>query len=267
MIQHRGLREQQYAPNSFEALREQYGAAHELDVFMLRDGTLAVLHNADVKGAHLTQKQVEAMTLDELESLHVVDRSTSQEGGAIPLAREYLFNAYDRGIDMTIEVKASSPARAKLTVRALIDEIAAMDMEGVFGKSRDYLTNKVGIHSFSVEALQAAGDALSVHGLDIRRGLFWASAPERAEEMEISRTAREFVGYTSDQYGQWAELGIEAASRLGCRSINLFRTTITPEIVQRAHDAGLEVYAWVVNDDLEAGRLLEMGVDKLITER
>jgi len=42
---------------------------------------------------------------------------------------------------------------------------------------------------------------------------------------------------------------------------------VTPEFVRRAHDAGIAVMVWTVNAEDDMRRLLEWGVDGLITDR
>jgi glycerophosphoryl diester phosphodiesterase len=57
------------------------------------------------------------------------------------------------------------------------------------------------------------------------------------------------------------------ATSAGLRAVHPFVTSVTPELVARAHSAGLAVNVWTVNapDDLRA--MVDLGVDTLITDR
>ncbi|GAA4051132.1 glycerophosphodiester phosphodiesterase [Arthrobacter methylotrophus] len=44
-------------------------------------------------------------------------------------------------------------------------------------------------------------------------------------------------------------------------------TVVTPGFVRRAHRLGLQVHVWTVNEAAEMARLLDMGVDGLVTDR
>lgn len=44
-------------------------------------------------------------------------------------------------------------------------------------------------------------------------------------------------------------------------------STITATLVERYHRAGLEVHAWTINDPTEMRRILDLGVDGLVTDR
>jgi glycerophosphoryl diester phosphodiesterase len=44
------------------------------------------------------------------------------------------------------------------------------------------------------------------------------------------------------------------------------RQVLTRELVQEAHERHLEVHAWTINDEASMRRMLELGVDGIITD-
>jgi glycerophosphoryl diester phosphodiesterase len=42
---------------------------------------------------------------------------------------------------------------------------------------------------------------------------------------------------------------------------------LTPRLIAAAHRHGVEVHVWTVNDPAEMRRLIEMGVDGIVTDR
>lgn len=261
-IQHRGLDSEtnEGLPNSFESFRERFGQQIEADVFLLKDGNMVILHNKDFG---LTQEQVENMTLKQVEELDIRNRKGG-EGGRVPFFEEFLFNCLDRGNGLNVEIKASSPRRAEELAEKLVERILEMyKKDKMFSQHPEYF-NQLELHSFSIEALEKAKDTMQHKGIEMPLGLFWASTPARALEMEISATAIQRSGYSEGD--NWTEKGIEVAEKLGLESINLNDQMINKEIVEKAHKKGLKVYVWIVNDENRIKELEELGVDKIFTE-
>ncbi len=56
-----------------------------------------------------------------------------------------------------------------------------------------------------------------------------------------------------------------AAVRLGARGINPVHTSLTPEVVARARELGLEVACWTVDAPADLARVVALGVDAITT--
>jgi len=72
------------------------------------------------------------------------------------------------------------------------------------------------------------------------------------------------VAYLSRER-DWAAI-LERAAAARAFALNPPRATLTPELVDRAHGAGLRVMSYTVNDPAEARQLLGWGVDAIFTD-
>ncbi len=59
---------------------------------------------------------------------------------------------------------------------------------------------------------------------------------------------------------------IATARRLGAAAIHPRRELVTPTLITTAHDAGLRVHAWTVNEPAEMIRLKTFGIDGIFTD-
>jgi glycerophosphoryl diester phosphodiesterase len=57
-----------------------------------------------------------------------------------------------------------------------------------------------------------------------------------------------------------------AAAKAGATMISPKRVMVTPELVAAAHDAGLKVVVWTVNEPAEMARHIAFGVDAIVTD-
>jgi glycerophosphoryl diester phosphodiesterase len=61
--------------------------------------------------------------------------------------------------------------------------------------------------------------------------------------------------------------GLDQAVAAGYRAVHPFVLAVTPELVARAHDAGLAVNVWTVNAVSDLERMVALGADAVITDR
>jgi glycerophosphoryl diester phosphodiesterase len=59
---------------------------------------------------------------------------------------------------------------------------------------------------------------------------------------------------------------LDRALRLGARAVGIPRAQVDAELIDAAHERGLLLRAWTVNDPAEAGHLAGLGADALITD-
>lgn len=109
---HRGLHDKPFVPeNSMlafqKALEKGYGI--ELDVHLLKDGGLAVIHDSSLKRTAGVDVNIEDLTLDQLKNYHLEGTTET-----IPTFREVL-NLYNGQAPIIIELKAANGNAAKLS--------------------------------------------------------------------------------------------------------------------------------------------------------
>ena len=70
-------------------------------------------------------------------------------------------------------------------------------------------------------------------------------------------------------WGFGAEPGpaLAEAAGAGFRAVHPFVASVTPELVERAHEAGLAVNVWTVNAPEDLRAMVGLGVDTVITDR
>lgn len=59
---------------------------------------------------------------------------------------------------------------------------------------------------------------------------------------------------------------VERAVRLGARQLAPRGDLITPDLVKKAHAAGLQVVSWTINEPEQMRRLMDAGVDGIMTD-
>ena len=62
------------------------------------------------------------------------------------------------------------------------------------------------------------------------------------------------------------DAGLARATESGWRAVHPFVTEVGPDLVQRAHGAGLAVNVWTVNAPHDLAAFVALGVDVVITD-
>ena len=208
----------------------------ELDVRLALDGVAVVIHDPTVDRTTDAVGPVDARTSGELAGLDAgyhfaVDGSYPFRGRGIGVPSLRAVLDRHRGIAVLIELKSADPRLAK----AVVDDIHAL---GALGLAT--------VGSFQKGALDEvrALDPLIRTGADmedVRSGLATATGGDR-----LAKPAFETFQVPE----------VYSGTRV-----------VTPEFIARAHEAGVTVMVWTVNQADQMRRLLDWGVDGLITDR
>jgi len=210
----------------------------ELDIHSTRDGVLVLMHNASVDETTDGRGAVHRHSLAELKRLDAGYRWTADGGKTFPYrgkgitaaTLEEVFRAFPR-MRMNIEIKQSEPP----LVDALCDMIGRHGME-----------ERVLVASFSQEVIER---------FRARCGRVATSASTR-ELLEFRAGSDSIVGR------RLRPDALQVKDRVSVVRV------LTERVVRRAHSprVNLPVHAWTVNDIDDMRRMINLGVDGIITD-
>ena len=217
--------------NSFAAVAAAHSAGAryvESDCHLTADGVVVLFHDDDLSRVTGDPRKVAHVSARELEHL------MTGRGGLITLAQ-----ALD----------------AFPTVRFNLD-VKATDAAVAVGTTVARFADRVLVTSFSDARRRAALDAAEAAGHGIRP----ATSGGRGTIARVLTA----VSSRSDRLLARALAGMDALQvpeRQGRLRI------VTPRLIAAAHRHGVEVHVWTVNEPGEMVRLVEMGVDGIVTDR
>jgi glycerophosphoryl diester phosphodiesterase len=238
VLAHRGA--SGYAPeHTLEAIRvalEQGADAIEADVHLSRDGHVVLHHSGDLSENTEASGPLRNYTLDQLQSLDAGYRWSSDSGATFPY----------RGLGQRIT--------------ALADALEA------FPNTRFNLDIK------ERRAARATRRVIDAHGAGDRVLLASWYSWQRAPAL------REYSGPRSITLDQM--LGFMLLHRTGLDSLWRGKIdalqlpeahwgirVVTKRLVEHAHRLGIRVHVWTVDDEADMERLLDWGVDGIITKK
>lgn len=235
-IAHRGSRVlwPENTETSFQGAFELGYRHFETDLHLTADGRLVCFHDPTVDRTTNSSGRVEHLTLAELQALDAgyrhatTDGFTFRDGGAKVPTLEWLLTTYP-SISVVLDMKCDGLARP---LAQLIHDLGAHDrlIVGSFVEAR------------LAEFRQVMNGTVAT-----------SSGPTLARLWVLASRVGRGAG------GDMAALQLPTHLR-GVRVID-------ERLVSVAHRAGLQVHAWTVNHPSEMTRLLDIGVDGLITDR
>jgi glycerophosphoryl diester phosphodiesterase len=249
----------------------------ETDVAITRDGVAVISHNPnlvpelvrDASGAWLARPgpPIHSLTLAQLREydigrLNPATRYASDfpeqepsDGERFPTLRELL----------SLVAHARTPVRLNLETKVTPDNAVATASPGAFVRVildavRDAkLTDRVTIQSFDWRTLR-----------EVKR-----VAPAIPTScLTIESTGMNTMAPGADGRSPWhAGLALRdypsvpaLVAAAGCSTWSMFWRNLTPALLADAHARGLAVLPWTVNDPAQMARLVDMGVDGIITD-
>jgi glycerophosphoryl diester phosphodiesterase len=212
----------------------------EMDLHVTADGALVLIHDETVDRTTDGMGVVEQMTLAEVKALDAGHYWTDDDGQTFPF----------RGQGITIatleEVFQAFPAMPMNIEIKLVENVPVV--EPFCQMIRQYgMQDKVLVASFHQDALDQ----------------FRATCPEvstsTTQNEVINFFARHFVGLAAS-YSPVAQAVQVPEYRSGIH-------ILTPRFIKDAHSRGMDVHVWTVNDAEDMQRMIDLGVDGIITDR
>ena len=208
----------------------------EMDVHLSADGLVVVHHDETLDRTTSASGPLAAMTANELARVDAGCRFAAGEtypfrnqGVGIPSLTDVLRRYPDTRI--IIEMKVDSSAMGEAVAQVVRQARAA---------------ERVCAAGYGARSAAAARTALP--------------------EMACSASYAEVQSAVYRSWARWPPRGVrhggyQVPERLGRLTI------VSPRFIRHAHEAGLKVHVWTVDEEQDIRRLLEWGVDGLITNR
>jgi len=231
---------------SFSRCLEQGGHAIESDVQITADGVPVLMHDADVSRTTDGTGAVDSMTWAELEKLDaghscsIEDRGTSElshpgefrgQGLQVPSLRQAFETFPDARFNLEIKTAANQ------ALRGVVDMVDDFDRAG-----RTLLT------AGDAEIMRALRDTLRERKVDV------ATSASVSDVVAVVRSAVE--GTAPPAQVQALQIPSHFAGR----------ELVAEAFVSHCRRHEIPIHVWTVNETAEMERLLDLGVDGLITD-
>lgn len=224
---------------SFEHALEVGAHILESDVHVTRDGIPVLSHDPTLERVSGSPQRIDAL---DLEAVQAVDAAYAFAGPdhtfplrgrgiTVPTLRE-AFETFP-GARFNLEIKASQPQ----LVAAVVDLIGLFDRAG---------------HTL----LAAADDDVMARIRETTR--------ERGIQPAIGASLRDVLAFIESAVAQTRPDSDSMALQIPTEFAG--KPLITHDLVKHAHSHGAVVHAWTINDEHEMERLIDLGVDGIVTD-
>ena len=211
----------------------------ELDVHTTQDGVVVVIHDATVDRTTNGTGRVHDLTLSDLQTLDAGYQFSTDNGQTYPFrgqgitvpTLQEVLSAFP-AFRINIEIKQADPPMEQ-EVADLIQKAGAQDRVLVVASNSDVIER---FRALMPDVATGASESEV-------RGFFYA------QTLRVSA----FYRPTAD--------ALQVPESFGNIQV------LTPHFVQAAHAREVAVHAWTINDAESMRRLLDMGVDGIITDR
>ncbi len=227
---------------SFQRALDDGAAYVEFDVRTTADGEVVIIHDETVDRTTDGHGAVNGLTHSEIKRLDAGYRFSKDEGKTFP------FRGQRIEIPTLAELFSSLPQ-----IRAIIE----------IKQSHPPIVKKV------IEIVRSAGKERNVL-LATEEDEIMAEIRAALEDSDTPMAMGFCYGEVAD-FIAWLERGCAGGSHPPGQAMQLpcefgGRTLVSAQTVAAAHDLGVEMFVWTVNERAEMERVLDLGVDGIITD-
>ena len=222
--------------NSLLGFRSSLGLgvdALEFDLHLTADGEVVVIHDPTLERTTTGTGAVRGARLGDLRALRLRARDGAVTGEAVPTLAEVLALAAGDGVEVMPEIK-NGPARARY--EGIEEKTLALL------RSRDMLARAI-LQAFDPETIRRV----------------------RALEPAVRTMLLVGRGRVEQARAQPAD-AVRWAREAGATDLGMDHRLIDAGVVRAAREAKIRLSAWTVNEDADLRRVLDLGVDVIMTD-
>ena len=220
----------------------------ETDVQSTSDGRVVIFHDADLKRIAGIDKKIKDLTFDEVTNIDLIN------GGKIPSLEETLYSFPN--LRFNIDIKTNSAVEESIKII----------------KSQEALT-RVCLASFSnkrirrIRKLAGSQSCTSMSQLEVVNAIFHVLAENLGSGINLRRKMRGDEAYFKSK---WMRTTIPFNGIPDCAQVPVGQwgiPIVTQSFIRIMNLLGKFVHVWTIDEPEEMNRLIDLGVDGLMTDK